>query len=158
MQSYRITRASIHVLSLVVDSYFYDRQRELISSRLGQAIAKHNSQCEERDELDQAMAEGTLTMLQGYLLPKKPPLDRIRSTDTTQGHEADTILISLVRTQAVGFLANDRRANVALTRSKGKMIIVGNLDFFLKTKARNTLFGRFIRGKNETWSCRFLLI
>jgi len=55
----------------------------------------------------------------------------ITAVDNFQGEENDIIVISLVRsnrTKTMGFLAVDNRINVALTRAKHGMFVVGNSD------------------------------
>lgn len=54
---------------------------------------------------------------------------RIRTIDGFQGEECDIIYISLVRSnsdQQIGFLNDLRRMNVAITRAKKKLIIIGD--------------------------------
>ena len=53
----------------------------------------------------------------------------IDTVDGFQGREKEAVVISLVRSNAIGeigFLSDARRMNVALTRAKRKMIIVGD--------------------------------
>ena len=42
--------------------------------------------------------------------------DRVFNVDTFQGREEDVILVSLARTKGLGFMRDDRRVNVMLTR------------------------------------------
>ena len=53
----------------------------------------------------------------------------VDSIDAFQGQERDVIVISLVRSNPdgeIGFLADIRRMNVALTRAKRKLIVIGD--------------------------------
>ena len=55
----------------------------------------------------------------------------VGTVDGFQGQERDVIVISLVRTNAagqIGFLRDLRRMNVAITRARMKLIIVGNAE------------------------------
>ena len=55
----------------------------------------------------------------------------IHTVDGFQGQERDVILISLVRANAegrIGFLGDLRRMNVAMTRARMKLIILGNAE------------------------------
>ncbi|MDG4716524.1 AAA domain-containing protein [Winogradskyella marincola] len=56
--------------------------------------------------------------------------------DKFQGLEKDIIIFDLVRSQqqTLGFLSNANRINVALSRQKKLLIIVGNLDSILSAK------------------------
>ncbi len=54
---------------------------------------------------------------------------RINSVDGFQGQECDVIILSMVRDNdkgSIGFLNDLRRMNVAITRAKMKLIVVGN--------------------------------
>ena len=55
---------------------------------------------------------------------------KITTIDAMQGLEADVILVSLVRTNQIGFLRDVGRHCVLLSRAMTCMIIVGNLDAF----------------------------
>jgi ATP-dependent RNA/DNA helicase IGHMBP2 len=68
-------------------------------------------------------------------LKEKPAFDNVReqitinSVDAFQGQERDTICISLTRsngTGEIGFLKEYRRMNVAMTRAKTRLIMVGD--------------------------------
>lgn len=52
----------------------------------------------------------------------------VSTVDAFQGGERDVIILSCVRTNNVGFIDNEKRTNVALTRAKHHLLIVGNLN------------------------------
>jgi ATP-dependent RNA/DNA helicase IGHMBP2 len=63
------------------------------------------------------------------LLQEVWPLVTINTVDAFQGQERDVIAIGLVRSNEqgeVGFLSDIRRTNVAMTRAKKKLIIIGD--------------------------------
>jgi superfamily I DNA and/or RNA helicase len=59
----------------------------------------------------------------------------VGTVDSFQGSEADLVIVSLVRNNqrtglgALGFLRDKRRMNVALSRAKSQLVIVGSLSF-----------------------------
>jgi ATP-dependent RNA/DNA helicase IGHMBP2 len=74
------------------------------------------------------------------LAPYKP-LISVKTVDGFQGQERDVIYISLVRSNPggeIGFLEDFRRLNVALTRAKKKLVVIGDSatisynDFYMK--------------------------
>ncbi len=73
---------------------------------------------------------------------------QVDTIDGFQGQEKDVICISLVRsntTNEIGFLKDFRRLNVALTRAKKKLIVIG--DF--ATLSSNELYADFIKHVEE---------
>jgi ATP-dependent RNA/DNA helicase IGHMBP2 len=62
-------------------------------------------------------------------IKKHPVSIVVKTIDGFQGQEKDVIFLSLVRSntnQEIGFLADERRLNVALTRAKKKLIVVAD--------------------------------
>ncbi|XP_035148991.2 5'-3' DNA helicase ZGRF1 isoform X11 [Callithrix jacchus] len=66
---------------------------------------------------------------------------QVSTVDAFQGAEKEIIILSCVRTRQVGFIDSEKRMNVALTRGKRHLLIVGNLVCLRK----NRLWGRVIQ-------------
>ncbi|XP_072479659.1 5'-3' DNA helicase ZGRF1 isoform X4 [Notamacropus eugenii] len=66
---------------------------------------------------------------------------QVSTVDAFQGAEKEIIILSCVRTKQVGFIDSEKRMNVALTRGKRHLLIVGNLDCLKK----NRLWGQVIQ-------------
>ncbi len=52
------------------------------------------------------------------------------TVDRFQGREADLVLLSMRNTRRVGFLDSPNRLNVAVTRARQQLVVVGNADYF----------------------------
>lgn len=84
--------------------------------------------------IDAETRSGGLANLAGFV-PALPGGAWVGTVDGFQGNEADLVILSLVRNnagsgaRALGFLRDRRRMNVALSRAKSKLVIVGSLAF-----------------------------
>ncbi|XP_037062982.1 protein ZGRF1 isoform X4 [Peromyscus leucopus] len=66
---------------------------------------------------------------------------QVSTVDAFQGAEKEIIILSCVRTRQVGFIDSEKRMNVALTRGRRHLLIVGSLSCLRK----NRLWGRVIQ-------------
>ena len=87
----------------------------------------------------------------GRDLSRWPHLDiEINTVDAYQGQERDYIIYSVVRSNTerkIGFLQDERRLNVALSRAREFLVIVGDTETaeFAMTGNRDNPFFRVIK-------------
>ncbi|OCH91055.1 hypothetical protein OBBRIDRAFT_551636 [Obba rivulosa] len=102
-------------------------------------------------------------VIQDNLKRTNLPWEHVYNVDSFQGHEADYVIISVVRTDAAGFLKSTQRMNVMLTRCKRGMIVVTSQQF-LRTAGVNILLGKLAQhwvsqiGTVATWTDSRLII
>lgn len=61
------------------------------------------------------------------------------TVDRFQGHEADLVFLSFVKSGSIGFLNSPNRLNVALTRARYQLVLVGHRAFFASDLCRSPL-------------------
>ena len=78
---------------------------------------------------------------------------RVRITlctvDRFQGHEADLVLLSFVKSRSVGFLNSPNRLNVALTRARYQLVLIGHQHWMASEKCRSETLQQL--GKTELY-------
>lgn len=57
---------------------------------------------------------------------------RVYTVDRVQGKEGDIVFLSMTQNKRIGFMDSPNRINVALTRAKYQLVVVGDIEFFAK--------------------------
>ncbi|GGE64712.1 putative DNA helicase [Pedobacter psychrotolerans] len=76
-------------------------------------------------------------MLEDDLLLKHQNKIAVNTIDSFQGQERDVVYISLTRSNSegnIGFLSDTRRMNVAMTRARKKLVVIGDSSTLSKAK------------------------
>jgi len=84
------------------------------------------------------------------LVQQHPVIIEVKSVDAYQGRERDIIIFSAVRSNygnKIGFLKDWRRMNVALTRAKSGLIVVGDMET-LSSDRHWEAFGKWCTSMN----------
>ncbi len=120
-----------HLLAYIEEIEAYDAVRNLKSIGI---ISPYKEQC---TALKKSLSENDY--IPAYI---KNIID-INTIDAFQGQERDVIYISLVRSNEkndIGFLSDIRRMNVALTRARKKLIVIGDSA----TISKSTFYNEFL--------------
>lgn len=83
------------------------------------------------------------------LSARLPSEVEVKSVDGYQGRERDVIIFSAVRSNRegkVGFLSDWRRMNVALTRARSALVVIGDLDTLSEGDSHWAAFGKWCQG------------
>lgn len=114
---------------------FYEAQRKKIRDLL-------------RDKYPENRRKETTFIVDGLLI-------RNYTVDKAQGREADLVFISMVQNKRVGFMDSPNRLNVALTRAKFQLVIIGDFKYFNEQRSSPELREitkniRMLRLSNDT--------
>lgn len=96
-------------------------------------LSPYNAQVDHLKTRIYALLDGELSHLKQFEPVRTAGF--VGTVDSFQGSEADLVVLSLVRnnarvgTSALGFLRDRRRLNVAISRAKSQLVIVGSLSF-----------------------------
>ena len=77
-----------------------------------------------------------------FRLPKgsdRPVKLTLCTVDRFQGHEADVVFLSFVKSGSVGFLDSPNRLNVGLTRAKYQLVLIGDRRYFASDRCKSKL-------------------
>lgn len=66
------------------------------------------------------------------------------TVDRFQGQEADIVFLSMTQNQRDGFLDSPNRLNVAITRAKFQLVVLGDKEYFVN-KSRSEMLNRFAK-------------
>jgi len=106
----------------------YDGQRSLIEQMLKKERMEWEDRCFNVDSF-QGMFKSLLHV------------DVLQFNMFYPGNEADNIIISLVRSWGLGFLNNERRMNVMLSRCRQSMLICSSRKYLSHPDVQGTLVG-----------------
>ncbi len=97
------------------------------------------------------VASGQKGNTRNFRLPKSS--DRsvkitLCTVDRFQGHEADVVFLSFVKSGSVGFLDSPNRLNVGLTRAKYQLVLIGDRGYFASDRCRSELLRDLAKSKH----------
>jgi len=127
-------------------SYCNEAECDVVASLIKQIAARQIDNWHHSDKLRIiTFYQGQVTLLRRLLAKEGYSRVLVATVDSSQGCEADVVIISFVRSSskkgkhAAGFLCDDRRVNVALTRARHQLICVGDAQETLSKQGSATL-------------------
>ncbi|WP_240416598.1 serine/threonine-protein kinase [Paenibacillus periandrae] len=78
----------------------------------------------------------------------------VNTVDSYQGRDKDIVIFSTVRSDGIGFQKSEKRINVALSRARRLLIIVGDLDLFQNNRDDTNRFPQIIEYMRQTPGCK----
>ena len=125
---------------LFIDSIINNGEIIIIQKLLSQF---HPLDTQSLTEQSNSLSIGIISLYsaQNWSLNKRiqRPSLQISTVDAFQGNEKDVIILSTVRSKGIGFSADPRRLNVAITRAKSQLIIIGNAQLLSSNPLWNQL-------------------
>ncbi len=131
----------------------FNREEALLLFRHFQGYIKHIKSMEKLDNIQnigiispyKAQVNLLREIYEGQFSEEDPIFTKvaINTVDSFQGQERDIIYIGLVRSNEkgeIGFLADTRRMNVAMTRAKKKLVVIGDSS----TIGQNDFYEKFL--------------
>jgi superfamily I DNA and/or RNA helicase len=82
----------------------------------------------------------------------------VHPVDSFQGQESDVVIYSITRSNPeneLGFLRSERRINVAMSRAKDALIIVGDHRFCRQARGGENPFAKVLHHINTSEGCKF---
>ena len=123
----------VHCLPSVSDAMVSNSLEATVIAELVEALSercKGDSNWESVDRIRViTFYQGQVALIRRKLHAKGFKKIFVGTVDASQGCESDIVLVSFVRgLDSAGFLVDDRRINVALTRARHQLICVGNVN------------------------------
>ncbi|CAJ2510869.1 Uu.00g064940.m01.CDS01 [Anthostomella pinea] len=110
---------------------------------LRQKLAEENDPILNDPDASELIQAGLMTQAASKV--NKRPL-RISTIDNYQGEESDIVIVSLTRGNAkgdIGFMAAPERLNVLITRARNCLVMIGNMDTFMRSRGKDTWYPFF---------------
>jgi ATP-dependent RNA/DNA helicase IGHMBP2 len=148
VSEHRLTESPLTLLDTAGASYDEEQETEgssRVNRQEGELVVKQVEMLLATGLQPEQLAVITPYAAQARLLREliKVPNLEIDTVDGFQGREKEAVIVSLVRSNdrgEIGFLSDVRRMNVALTRARRKLIVVGDTS----TVAGHAFYGRLI--------------
>ena len=141
--TYQNEAEAVRVVSLIKDVLEFDHKYNPHDSKRIGVISPYN---------------GQVHLIKSLLAKDADIISLVRSTSATievnsvdgyQGRERDVIIFSAVRSNHqgnIGFLSDWRRLNVALTRAKSALIVIGDIDTLAENDKHWGAFSKWCQG------------
>ena len=107
-------------------SFVNDREIEVVAGLIQRHVQQHGQPRESIAIMTFYKAQASALSARLLDLNLGPPVTRVATVDGFQGSEADMCIVSFVRTTGIGFLSDFRRLNVALTRARKSLVLIGH--------------------------------